>query len=100
VIKNFIFLDIKKSAFHKHTLNSQSVFEYLFRDMNVLLVLHVAKISKEIKFGYFMFLHSSTLKNLLMKTVIFVAAQHFMLDIEYGIYELRSLLSLTSLKCV
>ena len=100
MIKNFIFLDIKKSAFQKHTLNSQSVFEYLFRDMNVLLVLHVSKISKEIKFGYFMFLNSSTLKNLLMKTVIFVAAQHFKLDIEYSIYELRSLLSLTGHKCV
>jgi len=81
-------------------LNAQSVFQYLFRDMNVLLVLHVSKISKEIKFGYIMFLHYSTLKNLLMKTVIFVAAQHFRLDIEYGTYDLRSLLSLTGLKYV
>jgi hypothetical protein len=81
-------------------LNAQSVFEYLFRDMKVLLVLHVSKVWKEIKFGYFIFLHSSTLENLLMKTVIFVAAQHFRLDIEYGINDLRSLLSLTGLKCV
>jgi len=81
-------------------LNAQSVFEYLFRDMNGLLVLHVSKISKEIKFGYFMFLHFLTLKNLLMKTVIFVEAQHFWLDIEYGIYDLRTFLSLTGLKCV
>jgi len=100
VNKTFIFLDIKKRAFQKHMLNAQSVFEYLFRDKIVLLVLHVSKISKEIKFWYFMFLHSSTLKNLLMKTVIFFAAQHFSSDIEYGIYDLRSLLSLTRLKCV
>ena len=100
MIKNFIFLDIKESAFQKHMLNVQSVFEYLFRDMNVLLVLHVSKISKEMKFVYFMFLHSSTLKNLRMKTVIYLAAQHFRLDIEYGIYDLRSFLSLTGLKCV
>ena len=100
MIKNFIFQDIKKSAFRKHMLNAQSVFEYLFRDMNGLLVLHVTKISKEIKFGYFMFLHFSTLKNLQMKTVIFVEAQHFWLDIEYGIHDLRTFLSLTGLKCV
>jgi len=81
-------------------LNAQSLFECLFRDMKVLLVLCVSKVWKEIKFGYFIFLHSSTLENLLMKTVIFVAAQHFRLDIEYGIYDLRSLLSLTGLKCV
>jgi hypothetical protein len=47
-----------------------------------------------------MFLHFSKLKNLEIKRMIFFAAKHFRLDIVYGIYDLRSFLSLTGRKCL
>jgi hypothetical protein len=102
VTKNCIFLDIKKSVFQKHMLNFQSVFEYLFEGMNWLFVLHdVTKITWKIKNEeYFKFLLFSEFKNLEIKTMIFVAAQHLRLDIVYGMYDLRPFLSLTGQKCV